>query len=324
MLWEGDKLMYGGVSYDAAYLGSTLLWRSFITDYFTIEVVSGGTINFNFSMENAEMSINGGQFTRIGVSAYTVTAGDVIRLRGTEPFYAGSTAHIRGDGTVKYIVYGNTMSLIHGDDFPDKNTYLSCPNFFKNCTSIIDASGLILPSASTSYGSGSYILMFDGCTSLLKAPELPATSLSEQCYAGMFHGCTSLLEAPELPATTLSERCYGEMFAGCSSLIKAPELPATTLADKCYESMFYNCTSLTTSPILPAETLNTLCYSQMFYNCTSLNNVTCLATDISANYCTKYWLYGVSQTGTFTKAASMNDWATGDDGIPSGWTVIDA
>ena len=29
-------------------------------------------------------------------------------------------------------------------------------------------------------------------------------------------------------------------------------------------------------------------------------------------------------TGTFVKAANMNDWATGNNGIPSGWTIIDA
>jgi hypothetical protein len=34
----------------------------------------------------------------------------------------------------------------------------------------------------------------------------------------MFRGCTSLVTAPELPATTLSERCYYNMFYGCSSL----------------------------------------------------------------------------------------------------------
>ena len=34
----------------------------------------------------------------------------------------------------------------------------------------------------------------------------------------MFYGCTSLVEAPELPATTLAERCYSDMFYGCTSL----------------------------------------------------------------------------------------------------------
>ena len=60
--------------------------------------------------------------------------------------------------------------------------------------------------------------MFPGCTSLTEAPELPATTLADDCYDGMFSGCTSLTKAPELPATTLVPNCYGYMFNGCSSL----------------------------------------------------------------------------------------------------------
>ena len=36
--------------------------------------------------------------------------------------------------------------------------------------------------------------MFTGCTSLTKAPALPATSLSDRCYSYMFLGCKSLNE----------------------------------------------------------------------------------------------------------------------------------
>jgi hypothetical protein len=64
------------------------------------------------------------------------------------------------------------------------------------------------------------------------------------CYQGMFAGCGSLIKAPELPATTLAERCYDRMFIGCTSLTQVPELPATTLADNCYYNMFWRCTSL--------------------------------------------------------------------------------
>jgi hypothetical protein len=60
--------------------------------------------------------------------------------------------------------------------------------------------------------------MFDGCTSLTTAPELPATTLADYCYEYMFYGCTSLTTAPELPATTLNESCYENMFQGCTSL----------------------------------------------------------------------------------------------------------
>ena len=61
----------------------------------------------------------------------------------------------------------------------------------------------------------------------------------------------------------------------------------------------------------------------MFSNCTSLNYIKCLATDISAPSCTNNWVSGVASTGTFVKAASMNDWATGSSGIPEGWSVLD-
>jgi hypothetical protein len=60
--------------------------------------------------------------------------------------------------------------------------------------------------------------MFDGCTNLTKAPELPATTLANYCYYSMFYNCTSLVTAPELPATTLAEECYANMFLHCRKL----------------------------------------------------------------------------------------------------------
>ena len=60
--------------------------------------------------------------------------------------------------------------------------------------------------------------MFDSCSSLTVAPELPATSLKNGCYDDMFFGCTSLTTAPELPATNLKESCYDDMFYKCSKL----------------------------------------------------------------------------------------------------------
>jgi hypothetical protein len=62
----------------------------------------------------------------------------------------------------------------------------------------------------------------------------------------------------------------------------------------------------------------------MFKGCTSLNNITCLATNISASDCTQNWVDNVAATGTFTKPAGMTRWTTGVNGIPDGWTVVDA
>ena len=115
-----------------------------------------------------------------------------------------------------------------------------------------------------------YQYMFRGCTSLISAPELPATTLAKNCYKNMFQGCTSLISAPELPATTLTNNCYKNMFQGCASLISAPELPATTLADFCYQNMFRDCTSLISAPELPATTLADFCYYRMFNGCYAL------------------------------------------------------
>ena len=115
-----------------------------------------------------------------------------------------------------------------------------------------------------------YNSMFEGCTSLTQAPELPATTLEGGCYQNMFYNCTSLTQAPELPATTLVDSCYMGMFTSCDSLTQAPELPTTTLASSCYREMFSHCTSLTQVLELPATTLADSCYKYMFWGCTSL------------------------------------------------------
>ena len=71
-----------------------------------------------------------------------------------------------------------------------------------------------------------------------------STSCPERCYSLMFAACTSLTKAPDLPATKLAPYCYEQMFRGCDNLTSAPELPATNLAPYCYQYMFYNCTNL--------------------------------------------------------------------------------
>lgn len=153
---------------------------------------------------------------------------------------------------------------------------------------------------------------------------LPDCNLSIRCFADMFNGCTRMTVAPELPATALTEMCYYHLFSGCTGLVTPPELPATTLAAGCYRSMFQYCSSLRDAPVLPAPVVAASAYSWMFGYCRNLTGVTCLATDISANNSTSSWLSGVNRSGTFTKAPSMTGWTRDTSGIPTGWTVIDA
>ena len=74
--------------------------------------------------------------------------------------------------------------------------------------------------------------------------DLAQTTLATHCYSHMFNGCTGLTSAPELPATKLATYCYHSMFRDCTGLTSAPELPATKLATFCYHSMFRGCTHL--------------------------------------------------------------------------------
>ena len=144
--------------------------------------------------------------------------------------------------------------------------------------------------------NGDIDLLLDYAT--VKNGKRPA--MADSCYSYMFYGCTGLMTAPALPATTLANNCYKSMFYGCTGLTTAPALPATTLANNCYESMFRGCTGLTTAPALPATTIAAICYSYMFYGCTKIK-----LSYTASNAYTKAYRIPKSGTGT-TKAYSMD------------------
>lgn len=125
--------------------------------------------------------------------------------------------------------------------------------------------------------------------------------MTNYCFIELFRGCSGLVSAPSLPATTLIWGCYAYMFAECTSLIAAPALPATTVPAYCYYAMFSRCSSLTTIPNLPATTLATNCYGFMFNTCTSLK--------ISATSSSEYaYSFRIPKTGTGTTASGALDY----------------
>lgn len=227
--------------------------------------------------------------------------------------------------TSKYSVEGNILSLLYGSDFASKTTLPSgtTSNFagmFVNETNLISAEYLLLPSNVNSY---IYALMFSRCTSLTTAPELPATTLANNCYMYMFYRCTSLTTAPELPATTLANYCYQYMFSACTSLTTAPDLPATNLYRYSYDGMFNGCKSLINAPIIAATTGNAgYCCQSMFSYCTSLVTGPELkfteliySSDTPLNRCQfKYMFLGCSSLES-VKVSFIN--------ITTGWTIGD-
>lgn len=174
--------------------------------------------------------------------------------------------------------------------------------------------------------------LFDHCTALTSAPELPAENLANYCYKSMFYGCSSLKTAPKLPAKTMASECYTHMFNGCSSLKKAPELPATELARNCYGGMFFNCENLTTAPVLSATALVDYCYDQMFNGCTKLSSITILAPSDQISGTSFFYNSDsnwISETGTDASVTSRTLKVQDRDaydalvtkGLPANWQI---
>lgn len=59
--------------------------------------------------------------------------------------------------------------------------------------------------------------MFDGCTSLTTAPELPATTLAASCYSFMFKNCTNLNYIKAMFTTTPSTGYTNSWVSGVSA-----------------------------------------------------------------------------------------------------------
>ena len=226
--------------------------------------------------------------------------GDKVYFRGDNETF--NKANAGGPDTILSFSFsgnvaasGNIMSLL---DKTMKSTTITvdyCFNrLFSNCKTLIRAPAL----PATTLSGGCYYLMFENCTSLTLAPVLPATELAPSCYWAMFNGCTGLTKAPELKATELANYCYWAMFIGCKSLKEAPELPATELEDGCYSAMFAGCESITKAPALPATTMKKQCYNSMFWQCSGLTEAPELPATKLANSCYKYMFGGCTSLTT--------------------------
>ena len=73
--------------------------------------------------------------------------------------------------------------------------------------------------------------------------------------------------------------------------------------------------------LLPATTLASICYGSMFSGCTGLGTIKAMfLTTPTSNY-TASWVRNVKSTGVFIKNSAATWDVTGNNGIPTGWTV---
>lgn len=190
----------------------------------------------------------------------------------------------------QFNIGGRLSSLFTGDGKEsDKSIIMSAIFYNSSCR---DASQLIVPE------NVKLSFAFTGCSSLISAPQLPATTLVVNCYHSMFSGCKSLSETPRLPATTLTTNCYSGMFSGCSSL---------TSFDFGNQSIF----------AASADSLE-----GMFIGCSKLSYIRCLYDDRDGAGPREYtnWIAGVASNGTFV--TNTDKWKRGNNGIPNGWKVV--
>lgn len=306
-----DKVTVGGVTVAPWNTENTLQGgeakEEDLTPYVTMTAASNQTFVMkcagNYTLPDLEYSVNNGTWKKV-VADNPVEFGGAdssLRLRGKCPNGTATrdddySRITFGDPDVKVECSGDIRTLIDYTAYKTVAT-ANCRfcSLFKGCEALKSAKELLL---ATALKDDCYNSMFEGCTSLEQAPDLPATELKIRCYDSMFKGCTALKQAPDLPARDLAWFCYEHMFDGCTSLVEAPDLPATTLQPACYSYMFANCTSLKTAPELGAEELVSTCYYYMFQNCKKLESVTMLATSVAdrASGYLDQWLNGAGTT----------------------------
>ena len=264
-----------------------------LTPYVTMTAASKQTFAMKctegYTLPDLEYSVNNEPWQKV-VADNPVEFGGAdssLRLRGkcpngTATDYQNYSWINFGNSNVKVKCSGDIRTLIDYTAYKTVATASSCfCSLFNGCSVLTSAPQLPAKALKESC----YRQMFEGCTSLEQAPDLPATELQDLCYHSMFKGCKALTQAPVLQATALKKQCYRQMFEGCTSLTQAPVLPATELQETCYFSMFKGCTALTQAPNLSAIKLKDHCYQSMFEGCTALTQAPMLSAKELGSYC---------------------------------------
>lgn len=247
------KVDWKGLTFTSKQNGSTISMES---------VGTAPSVSMQYSLDGSRW-----QTFSVGSTVITLDDGESVFFRGTgsSGVYATSEKNYNRfvmSGVIE--ASGNIMSLV------DPTNFESITAFTKSYT---------------------FCGLFDECSSLVTAPELPVDGLYGYAYRHMFRACTSLVEAPVLPASIIKASAYIEMFDGCSSLSSATILGETSTDINACLRMFRNCTSLTKIS-MPYFT------GQVKW------------TDFTLN---------VAANGDFVYYG--DDYVTGTNGIPENWTI---
>lgn len=207
-----------------------VIWKKQSTpevDYFWIENISGEVNNVelvrprNAPIVSLEYKIDNGDWSSCDIyNGVDVPIGSKIFFRGDNSRFCGDASTLYNQFSVvgNYNIGGDITTLLNKDGNVESYSYdyVFC-NLFTYSLTLINADELTLKVKNLS--DYCYYFMFCGCSKLVTAPQLPATTLANYCYCGMFQQCSKLINAPKLPSTNGTyQGCYNTMFAKCSSL----------------------------------------------------------------------------------------------------------
>ena len=232
--------LYMGDIPASAYMGDQIVWPTenpvpvYSAMPLTLEITSAGSIMWAISGDSAASRVvryviedsggtvqDSGSFTSstagTGWTFGVVDVGTKIKFYGNNPngyakWSASTTTPVRyyypheyntmSGSTAGFIMYGNIMSLIDGDNFPNYQIhalsgYEFC-NLFRDCTGLTSAENMIIPN-DISVGPMTCLSLFKACTSLQVSPQVNAT-------------------AATIGTATTNGASYTDMFMNCSSL----------------------------------------------------------------------------------------------------------
>lgn len=280
-------------------------------EYFGTTLLEDGTITLNIGssvnptgtnrVENISYAVGEDKDNNVWTTVTNVASAVVLV---EVPALAGQTIYWKGVGTVlwaganmgiarggqgcifysdcNFTIHGNILSLFYGDNFANNTKMGSIKGLFYQCTTLVDAGNLLL--GNPVGGQGSYHLesMFNGCTSLVRAPQWWADEVYTNNSAGSswFSNCTSL---KYIPKATIIGTGLSNSFYNCVSLEDASMLTLkqyeNTAYNNAYTGVFSGCTSLKKPPKietpLPSEEHASIqnVYRGMYENCKELISV---------------------------------------------------
>ena len=195
-----NKVTIGDVTVAEWGTGKIEGGKAEIIPYVTFTADAAQTFMMNeyddYEISRLEYSVGGNEWE-------AVKAGTGVSFGGTD-----GNLRLRGKNTAGTAIGSSKKATI---TFTNSDVPVACTGDIRT---LLDWSNY----TTVNTANAKFNYLFENCSVLTSAPELPATILTDACYQGMFKGCTNLTVAPELPATTLAVGCYNEMFEGCTKL----------------------------------------------------------------------------------------------------------